>query len=118
MDRLHLLTGKELLFNQIQAQLLKKYLSSIRAWVQLVMMFVIPIFFVCMTFIITRSISAGKDLPALEITIDSYEKAITVLERAGGETARVEAFQNMFTDRGELVTIDEDMTEYIVRKVS
>ncbi|XP_040176029.1 ATP-binding cassette sub-family A member 3-like [Anopheles arabiensis] len=116
LDRLHLLTGKELLFNQIQAQLLKKYLSSIRAWVQLVMMFVIPIFFVCMTFIITRSISAGKDLPALEITIDSYEKAITVLERAGGETARVEAFQNMFTGRGELVTIDEDMTEYIVRK--
>uniref|UniRef100_A0A182PES6 ABC transporter domain-containing protein n=1 Tax=Anopheles epiroticus TaxID=199890 RepID=A0A182PES6_9DIPT len=116
LDRLHLLTGKELLWNQIQAQLLKKYLSSIRAWITLVMMFVIPIFFVCMTFIITRSISAGKDLPALEITIDSYEKAITVLDRTNGQPARIEAFQKMFADHGGLVTIEEDMTEYIVRK--
>uniref|UniRef100_A0A182SFE6 Uncharacterized protein n=1 Tax=Anopheles maculatus TaxID=74869 RepID=A0A182SFE6_9DIPT len=115
LDRLHLLTGKELLFNQIQAQLLKKFLSTIRAWIQLVMMFVIPIFFVCMTFIITRSISAGQDLPALDITIDSYEKAITVLESTNGDPQRVEAFQNMFVDR-ELATIGEDMTEYIVRK--
>uniref|UniRef100_A0A182WCA7 ABC transporter domain-containing protein n=1 Tax=Anopheles minimus TaxID=112268 RepID=A0A182WCA7_9DIPT len=116
LDRLHLLTGKELLLNQVQAQLLKKYLSTIRAWIQLVMMFVIPIFFVGMTFIITRSISAGKDLPALDISMDSYEKAITVLERTNGDPARVEAFQKIIAERGELVTIDEDMTEYIVRK--
>ncbi|XP_035906185.1 ATP-binding cassette sub-family A member 3-like [Anopheles stephensi] len=115
LDRLHLLTGKELLLNQIQAQLLKKYLSTIRAWIPLVMMFVIPIFFVGMTFIITRSISAGKDLPALEITMDSYEKAITVLESTNGDPQRVEAFQNMFAAR-ELITITEDMTEYVVRK--
>uniref|UniRef100_A0A182M226 ABC transporter domain-containing protein n=1 Tax=Anopheles culicifacies TaxID=139723 RepID=A0A182M226_9DIPT len=101
---------------KIQAQLLKKYLSTIRAWIQLVMMFVIPIFFVGMTFIITRSISAGKDLPALDISMDSYEKAITVLEHTNGDPARVEAFQNMFAERGDLVTIEEDMTEYIVRK--
>ncbi|XP_052897147.1 phospholipid-transporting ATPase ABCA3-like [Anopheles moucheti] len=116
LERLHLLTGKELLLNQIQAQLLKKSLSTVRAWIQLVMMFVIPIFFVCMTFIITRSISAGNDLPALAINMDAYAKSITVLQGTNGDPARVEAFQNMFAEQGDLVTIEEDMTEYIVRK--
>ncbi|XP_053672341.1 phospholipid-transporting ATPase ABCA3-like [Anopheles nili] len=116
LERLHLLTGKELLFNQIKAQVLKKYLSTIRAYIQLAMMFAIPIFYVCITFVITRSISASKDLPSLDITMDSYEKAITVLESADGDTGRVQAFQNMFADRGGLVTIGEDITEYIIRK--
>uniref|UniRef100_A0A182NIG1 ABC transporter domain-containing protein n=1 Tax=Anopheles dirus TaxID=7168 RepID=A0A182NIG1_9DIPT len=116
LERLHLLTGTELLFNQIQAQILKKFLSTIRAWIQLALMFAIPIFYVCLTFIITRSISASQDLPSLEITMDSYEKATTVLETSNGDPARVDAFQNMFAARGDLVTINEDMTEYIVRK--
>uniref|UniRef100_A0AAG5D3R1 ABC transporter domain-containing protein n=1 Tax=Anopheles atroparvus TaxID=41427 RepID=A0AAG5D3R1_ANOAO len=116
LDGIQLLTGRELLVNQVLAQLLKKSLSTIRGWKQLVMMFVIPIFFVCMTFIITRSISAGEDLPALEITMDSYGKAITVLESTGGNVARVNAFERMFETRGGLVTIEEDISEYILRK--
>ncbi|KFB48612.1 AGAP006380-PA-like protein [Anopheles sinensis] len=116
LDGIQLLTGKELLVNQVKAQILKKFLSTIRAWKQLVLMFIIPIFFVCMTFIITRSISAGLDLPELKITMDSYEKAITVLETSGGNVARIDAFKSMFETRGGLVSIDEDMTEYIVRK--
>ncbi|XP_058124968.1 phospholipid-transporting ATPase ABCA3-like [Anopheles ziemanni] len=116
LDGIQLLTGKELLVNQVKAQVLKKYLSTIRAWKQLILMFIIPIVFVCITFIITRSISAGLDLPELKITMDSYEKAITVLETTGGNVARIDAFKSMFETHGGLVPIDEDISEYIVRK--
>ncbi|XP_052870592.1 phospholipid-transporting ATPase ABCA3-like [Anopheles cruzii] len=116
LDKMHLLTGMDLYKNQIWAQVLKKYFSTIRAWKQLAMMFLIPIFFVAMTFIITRSISSGVDLPSLEIEISSYERSITVLQHSSGETERVAAFQRLFETHGGLVNIQEDMTEYIVRK--
>ncbi|XP_058064618.1 phospholipid-transporting ATPase ABCA3-like, partial [Anopheles bellator] len=116
LDKMHLLTGMDLYKNQIWAQVLKKYFSTIRAWKQLAMMFLIPILSVAMTFIVTRSVSSGVDLPSLEIEINSYENAITVLQHSSGETERVAAFQRLFETHGGLVNIQEDMTEYIVRK--
>ncbi|XP_055623836.1 phospholipid-transporting ATPase ABCA3-like [Toxorhynchites rutilus septentrionalis] len=119
-DRSHLLnskdllTGRELMMNQLKAQFLKKMLSTARSWVQLIVQNVIPIFFVVMTFVITRGIGLSDDLPPLKMTIESYRKSITVLE---GTNAGAQAYQRLFENVGNgnrLDVITSPMNQYIL----
>lgn len=106
------------MMNQLKAQFLKKMLSTGRSWVQLIIQNVIPIFFVVMTFIITRSIALSEDLPPLKMTLDSYKKTITVLE---GTNAIAQSYQKLFANianANRLDVITSPMNQYILERVS
>lgn len=106
------------MMNQLKAQFLKKMLSTGRSWVQLIIQNVIPIFFVVMTFIITRSIALSEDLPPLKMTLDSYKKTIAVLE---GTNAIAQSYQKLFANianANRLDVITSPMNQYILERVS
>ncbi|XP_055623835.1 phospholipid-transporting ATPase ABCA3-like [Toxorhynchites rutilus septentrionalis] len=119
LENLHLLSGRSLLLNQIKAQFIKKSLVTIRSLITLSMQILIPIVFILMTYAIILNSSIGRDLPALEITLRSYTDSVTVLQNQSTDNSTVEAYQKMFDQLGEthqLVTIQEDMNEYILKR--
>lgn len=116
---MNLLMGNELLMSQIKGQFLKKFLSTIRSWVTLIIQNAIPIFFVVMSFVIVRSISKDQDLPPLKISLDPYKDTVTVLEGATTDN-RVQAYQNQFKSidgSHRLDIIPGSMSDYILDKV-
>lgn len=107
--------------SQIKGQFLKKFLSSLRAWVLFIIQNVIPIFFVVMTFVIVRSISRDQDLPPLTMSLEPYKETVTVVEGTPDTFGRVQAFEKLFEKiNGEhrLDVITTDMNDYILKRVS
>ncbi|XP_065093705.1 phospholipid-transporting ATPase ABCA3-like [Ochlerotatus camptorhynchus] len=118
LNNMNLLMGNELLMSQIKGQFLKKFLSTIRSWVTLIIQNAIPIFFVVMSFVIVRSISKDQDLPPLKISLDPYKDTVTVLEGATTDN-RVQAYQNQFKSidgSHRLDIIPGSMSDYILDK--
>ncbi|XP_055602215.1 phospholipid-transporting ATPase ABCA1-like [Uranotaenia lowii] len=114
-ENIHLLTGRELLINQIQAQFFKNYLSTLRRPISLSMQVLIPIMFVIMTYFII--LNAIKELPPLDINLESYSESVTVLEDHQATVAA--AYRSQFTNLSqvyELVVIHEPMNDFILRK--
>ncbi|XP_065093714.1 phospholipid-transporting ATPase ABCA3-like [Ochlerotatus camptorhynchus] len=119
LDNLHLLTGNRLLFNQIKAQFLKKFLVTFRSLITLSMQILIPIVFVLMTYIIILNSSAGRDLPALDIKLESYTHSVTVLEDQLSNSSVTEAYQTLFSKLNpnhKLVVTEADMVDFILQK--
>ncbi|XP_058465469.1 phospholipid-transporting ATPase ABCA3-like [Malaya genurostris] len=118
LNNIQLLRGVQLMVNQVKAQILKKALSTIRSWIQLIIRNLIPVLFVVLTFIITRSIAADEDLPPLTMTMDSYKKTVTVLE-GNPQDPKVKSYQQQFRSIGgshRLDTITEPMVDYILKR--
>ncbi|XP_053686915.1 phospholipid-transporting ATPase ABCA3-like [Sabethes cyaneus] len=118
LSNVQLLTGRELLINQVKAQFLKKILSTIRSWGVLIIQLGIPIFYVAMTFIITRSMAADKDLPPLTMSLNSYKETVTVLEGTPNDP-KVLAYQQQFkqfSGSHRLDTITQPMNDYILER--
>ncbi|XP_058465475.1 phospholipid-transporting ATPase ABCA3-like isoform X2 [Malaya genurostris] len=116
LNNIQLLRGKQLMMNQVKAQILKKALSTIRSWVQLVIRNLIPVLFV--TFVLARSSAVDKDLPPLTITMASYKQTVTVLE-GKSEDPNVKSYQQQFRSIGgshRLDTITEPMVDYILNR--
>ncbi|KAL9700794.1 hypothetical protein quinque_004235 [Culex quinquefasciatus] len=119
LNNLHLLTGRELLLSQVKGQILKKFLSSLRAWVLLIIQNVIPIFFVVMTFVIVRSISRDQDLPPLTMSLEPYKETVTVVGGTPATSSRVQAFEKLFekiSGDHRLDVITTDMNDYILKR--
>uniref|UniRef100_A0A8D8MPF5 ATP-binding cassette sub-family A member 3 n=2 Tax=Culex pipiens TaxID=7175 RepID=A0A8D8MPF5_CULPI len=119
LNNLHLLTGRELLLSQVKGQILKKFLSSLRAWVLLIIQNLIPIFFVVMTFVIVRSISRDQDLPPLTMSLEPYKETVTVVGGTPATSSRVQAFEKLFekiSGDHRLDVITTDMNDYILKR--
>ncbi|XP_039428799.1 phospholipid-transporting ATPase ABCA3-like [Culex pipiens pallens] len=119
LNNLHLLTGRELLLSQVKGQILKKFLSSLRAWILLIIQNVIPIFFVVMTFVIVRSISRDQDLPPLTMSLEPYKETVTVVGGTPATSSRVQAFEKLFekiSGDHRLDVITTDMNDYILKR--
>lgn len=74
-----LLTGWRLQKNQILAMLLKKIVSTARSWILLLIQILIPVLFLIITIVAERSVDRNKDLPELELSLDSYDRPVTIL---------------------------------------
>ncbi|XP_062542040.1 phospholipid-transporting ATPase ABCA3-like [Armigeres subalbatus] len=119
LDNLHLLTGNRLLFNQIKAQFLKKFLITFRSLITLSMQILIPIVFVLMTYIIILNSSANRDLPALDIKLESYSYSVTILQDQQSPSPLVQSYSALFDNlvpNHQLIVTEEDMNDYILRK--
>lgn len=121
LEGLALLDGSRRLFQQINAQFYKKFLTTIRSWITLSMQMLIPILFVLLSYLIYLNSSTGRDLPELKINLDGYSGSLTVLQTTDGFESVTAAFRDRFRtepDVHQLIVIDEDMTTFILNKVS
>uniref|UniRef100_A0A1Y9GL18 ABC transporter domain-containing protein n=1 Tax=Anopheles arabiensis TaxID=7173 RepID=A0A1Y9GL18_ANOAR len=121
LEGLTLLDGSRRLFQQINAQFYKKFLTTIRSWITLSMQMLIPILFVLLSYLIFLNSSTGRDLPELKINLDGYSGSLTVLQTTDGFESVTAAFRDRFRtepDVHQLIVIDEDMTTFILNKSS
>lgn len=76
-----LLTGCSLILNQFWAMLNKKIIYTIRNWVILIMQNLIPVSFLVIGMLVARSFRGQSVLPSLEISLGTYERSYTILEK-------------------------------------
>lgn len=81
-DTAPLLHGLRLKQNQWYAMLKKKLIYWSRNWVMYFLQNLIPITFVVISVLVVRSMEKLNSLPPLEITLRTYEKTVTVLEKS------------------------------------
>lgn len=58
----------------------KKFFYTIRNWMMILMQNLIPISFLVIGMAVTRSLNRKHALPALEISLGTYERTITILD--------------------------------------
>lgn len=110
-----LLSGWKLRRNQMLAMLLKKTVSTARSWILLLIQIFIPVLFLIITIVAERSVERNKDLPELELSLDSYDRPVTILSGDGPyKTGYLDILNNnshLYEDIG-----NGNMTGYIVQK--
>lgn len=79
-DSVPLLRGLRLKQNQWYAMLKKKLIYWSRNWVMFFLQNLIPIIFVVISVLVVRSMERLNILPQLEISLNTYEKTVTLLE--------------------------------------
>ncbi|XP_065364636.1 phospholipid-transporting ATPase ABCA3-like isoform X2 [Calliphora vicina] len=78
----HLLKGVNLLTNQWTAMMLKKFLYTYRNKLLFLIQNIMPIFFVTVTVLITRTQGTFSELQPMTMSLTQYPLAVTVLETA------------------------------------
>ncbi|KAB0796417.1 hypothetical protein PPYR_10478 [Photinus pyralis] len=74
-----LLTGWRLWLNQVQAMLMKRLLSILRAGALLLVQNILAILFISLAIIVVRNLKFFDDMPKLAINLMGYSKPITLL---------------------------------------
>ena len=125
-DMLTLLLGVRLYFNQFMALMEKKILNSWRNWVLLLIQIIIPVTFITITIVIVRSWGGNRDLPQLDLTINTYNPTVTTVQLDTAipaseiESKIFESYREQFKDlprnNFELKVINDDMVEYYLNK--
>lgn len=76
-----ILVGPQLLWNQITAMALKKFLHLTRNYILVIVQFVIPSLFVVLTMMIDNFDVGGRELPALAISFSEYLATVTTVQK-------------------------------------
>ncbi|XP_061399278.1 phospholipid-transporting ATPase ABCA3-like [Musca vetustissima] len=123
-ENTRLLKGVNLLRNQWDAMILKKVLHTWRNKLLFIIQNLMPIFFVVMTIIITRTQGTFRPLEPMTMSLTQYPVAVTVLDTApdvvpGSLLAKIAgAYKTVATSYGsdyELeLTGNKNFTEYIL----
>lgn len=82
-----LVTGFTLILYQWWAMLKKRSIYTIRNWMMIVMQNLIPISFVVIAMVVVQSLRGHSTLPPLEISLDAYERSVTIIEKTENVTA-------------------------------
>lgn len=80
VENLELMTGYQLIHNQILAMLMKKSLSVLRTWIIQAVQIFIPVAFLIIAMLVVRNFDPHGELPALPITLSSYDNPVTLTE--------------------------------------
>lgn len=108
-----LLTGCKLYINQLKAMMMKKVFSTIRSWILMIVQILIPITFLIIAIIVVRSWKAFKDLPPLDIHLESYTNPYTVL--SGNNDYKTSYMNIVKKHQSQVIDIaDRDFDDYII----
>ncbi|XP_018575545.1 ATP-binding cassette sub-family A member 3-like isoform X2 [Anoplophora glabripennis] len=72
--------GLKLLINQFLAMLMKKFLSTFRSWILLIIQIMMPVLFLIIAMVVARNQKRTGDLPALGIDLTRFKNPVTVVE--------------------------------------
>lgn len=86
-----------------------------RSWILLLIQIFIPVLFLIITIVAERSVDRNKDLPELELTLDAYDRPITVVSGSGTYKA---GYVDILKDESRLYEDigNENMSEYMIQK--
>lgn len=124
-DTLTLLNGARLFANQFIALMEKKVLNSWRNWLLLFIQTLIPITFITITIVIVRSWGGNKDLPRLDLSLNTYDPTVTTLHinasiwSSSVEAKIFESYRRQFEGLGNFkldVVPDGDMIQHYLNK--
>ncbi|XP_017768274.1 PREDICTED: ATP-binding cassette sub-family A member 3 [Nicrophorus vespilloides] len=97
-----ILMGFNLYLNHFKAMFLKRFLITMRSWAFFVVQMLIPI--LLLTFAIFSGRNSGvKDLPAMKISLDSYNKPVTVLGTTNADNELYNYAKKWLSDEGKTV---------------
>uniref|UniRef100_A0A182IUJ1 ABC transporter domain-containing protein n=1 Tax=Anopheles atroparvus TaxID=41427 RepID=A0A182IUJ1_ANOAO len=116
-DTQPLLDGSGLVWNQLFAMFLKKYIATKRSWVQMLVQALIPIYFVIVTVIIVRTFPGQTDLPPIPINVYNYSATNTILQATVSSSPFIDGFRSAFAGfpgNHRLEVTEKDMTERIL----
>ncbi|XP_052859969.1 phospholipid-transporting ATPase ABCA3-like [Anopheles cruzii] len=116
-DTQPLLDGSSLAWNQLFAMFLKKYISSKRSWVQMLVQALIPIYFVIVTVVIVRTFPGQTDLPPIPINVYNYSATNTILQDSGPSAAFIDGYRAIFESlpgTHQLEVINGDIVQHIL----
>lgn len=101
----------------------KKFLNSLRNWLLLIITMTIPIIFVTVAIVISRSWGGNRDLPKLALTLNTYNPTVTTIEydsKSPNESMEAKIFKNYRKQfEGDGFSVDEiskDMVGHYLRK--
>lgn len=81
-----LVIGASLIFNQFLAIIKKKIIYFFRSWIVLLLQNIISVTFLIIGMMAVKSFRSQSALPPLDISLATYEKSYTVLERRINDT--------------------------------
>lgn len=94
---------------------MKKIFCTLRDWLLLLVHVLIPIVFVILTVLAARSSKIEGDLPELELSLDTYDKPVTVISGSGAyKQGYIGILDN--EDRSYEDIANKNMSEYILQK--
>ncbi|XP_067006390.2 phospholipid-transporting ATPase ABCA3 isoform X2 [Anabrus simplex] len=119
-----LLSGAELVANQLFAMLIKKALHSAREWGLLIIQIILPVFFMIIALIVAKSWESSKDLPALDIDLKAYEDPYTLVAAEKNTHPLIDDLYSSFTRiasantiyLGNTADVSEYMSDYFLNK--
>jgi ATP-binding cassette, subfamily A (ABC1), member 3 len=103
VDYSKFLVGTQLLWSQIAAMTIKKFLYSIRNYILLIIQFVIGPLFVVITMLTDRLFEGNTGLPSLAISFKEYLQTVTTVEKGTFTPGSIAeqiftSYQEMFTN--------------------
>lgn len=103
MDHKDFASGLQLLWNQITAMFMKKYLYSIRNYIFIIVQIIIPALFVAITILddVAGFSFDDNNLPALTISLNQYKETVTTVQQ--GSITSGSIIEGIFTTFGRLV---------------
>lgn len=104
-EEVQLISGNTLRLNQIRAMFYKKILTTLRAWNILFFMFLIPLIMLVISFLSITSRRVGKDLPDLDITLDTYETPTTVVAVHNQTNPFYKNYMDIVGSEGKVVNV-------------
>lgn len=116
--------GRLLYLNQFFALLHKKILNTCRNLILLFIQILIPIMYSAITIMILSSMGGGKDLPAINLSVDTYRTTVTTLQADPTswtdslESKIFESYRGQFEGNkmASLNVISEDLNDYYLKK--
>lgn len=125
-DTLTLLKGPSLYINQFFALLEKKILHTWRNIILFIIQILIPISYVTITIVIVRSWGGNKDLPSLELSLNTYQPTHTTIQfdpTVWADSIENKIFENyrqqfidVSSDSKSFEVISGDMNEHYLEK--
>ncbi|KAG5867004.1 hypothetical protein JTB14_015336 [Gonioctena quinquepunctata] len=70
----------ELIFNQILAMLMKKFIWFIRSWILFLIHLLIPALLLIIAIVVTRFLNMVRNLPALPMDLEKFEDPVTLVQ--------------------------------------
>ena len=115
-----LLTGFALWKNQFLAMLMKRALSTWRSMILFFVQNLIPVAFLVIAIVVTRTMDATVDLPNLNMTLDSYNDPISVVTTNDINNPHYLQYKQMFESEHRTLRNWEtgNMTQHMLEQVT
>lgn len=109
--------GLNLLINQFFAMLMKKFLSTYRSWLLLVIQILTPVLFLIIAMIIMKTAQDAGDLPALAMDLNRFDDPVTVVGNTS-DMAYVERYLGVLKSLNYHAEMTNNVTKTMLDLVS